>query len=153
MQHIEPYSDSEIDIATDQAMVTLLWSAGDRCDEEGNSLYPWDSKFSVSDFAPNQRVKMRELIAAFMTANLEALVRSGHTADAWGNIDKIEQIGHDYVLTTGGHGVGFWDRGLGELGDKLSDVCRAESHEWSLFTGEEHVDGIPGKLYCDELER
>ena len=35
-----------------------------------------------------------------------------------------EQIGHDLWLTRNGHGAGFWDRGLGELGDNLSDICR-----------------------------
>lgn len=35
-----------------------------------------------------------------------------------------EQLGHDLWLTRNGHGVGFWDRGLGTLGDTLSDLCR-----------------------------
>ena len=30
------------------------------------------------------------------------------------------QLGHDFLLTRNGHGVGFWDRGLGELGDILT---------------------------------
>jgi hypothetical protein len=152
MPHIEPYSDSEIDIATDQAMITLLWSAGDRTDEEGRGLYPWDSKFTVEDFADGQRDKMREIIAEFMTTNLDLLVRSGHNAGIENNIGRIGQIGHDYVLTSGGHGAGFWDRGLGELGDKLTEACKTPYREWYLYTGEERIDGVPGKLYCNELE-
>jgi hypothetical protein len=35
------------------------------------------------------------------------------------------QIGHDLWLTRNGHGVGFWDRGLGDRGDTLSEICRA----------------------------
>ena len=35
-----------------------------------------------------------------------------------------EQGGHDFWLTRNGHGAGFWDRGLGELGDKLSDAAK-----------------------------
>lgn len=35
-----------------------------------------------------------------------------------------EQIGHDFWLTRNGHGAGFWDRGHGELGDKLSDLAK-----------------------------
>lgn len=34
------------------------------------------------------------------------------------------QAGRDYWFTRNGHGVGFWDRGLGEVGDKLSDAAR-----------------------------
>ena len=31
-----------------------------------------------------------------------------------------ECLGHDLRMTAGGHGVGFWDRGLGDLGDRLT---------------------------------
>lgn len=34
-----------------------------------------------------------------------------------------EQAGRDFWFTRNGHGVGFWDRGLGEVGDKLSNAC------------------------------
>lgn len=36
-----------------------------------------------------------------------------------------EQLGHDFWLTRNGHGTGFWDRGLGEVGKKLSNVARS----------------------------
>ena len=42
-----------------------------------------------------------------------------------------EYFGPDYWLTRNGHGVGFWDRGLDDLGDRLTE--RAESE------GEKHV--------------
>jgi hypothetical protein len=32
--------------------------------------------------------------------------------------------GHDFWYTRNGHGVGFWDRGLGPVGDQLSDLAR-----------------------------
>lgn len=35
------------------------------------------------------------------------------------------QIGHDFWLTRNGHGAGFWDRGLGDVGDQLSEAARA----------------------------
>lgn len=34
-----------------------------------------------------------------------------------------EQAGHDFWLTRNGHGAGFWDRGLGEIGNKLTEAC------------------------------
>ncbi len=37
--------------------------------------------------------------------------------------DLWECLGHDLWLTSAGHGVGFWDRGLGELGDRLTKAC------------------------------
>jgi hypothetical protein len=35
-----------------------------------------------------------------------------------------EWFGHDLWLTRNRHGCGFWDRGLGELGDRLSEAAR-----------------------------
>jgi hypothetical protein len=32
----------------------------------------------------------------------------------------MESFGHDFWLTRNRHGAGFWDRGLGELGNQLS---------------------------------
>ena len=32
--------------------------------------------------------------------------------------------GHDFCLTRNGHGTGFWDRGLGVVGDRLSEAAR-----------------------------
>lgn len=33
-------------------------------------------------------------------------------------------IGHDFWLTRNGHGAGFWDRGLGELGEYLTAMSK-----------------------------
>ncbi|QGZ16410.1 hypothetical protein Hena1_02600 [Erwinia phage Hena1] len=33
--------------------------------------------------------------------------------------------GHDFWLTRNGHGAGFWDRGLGELGDRLTELSQS----------------------------
>ena len=35
----------------------------------------------------------------------------------------FDSAGHDFLLTRNGHGAGFWDRGLGEAGDKLTDMA------------------------------
>lgn len=36
---------------------------------------------------------------------------------------SIEQAGSDFWLTRNGHGTGFWDRGLGTVGEALTDLC------------------------------
>lgn len=33
--------------------------------------------------------------------------------------------GHDLWLTRSGHGAGYWDRGLGELGDRLTEAAKS----------------------------
>lgn len=40
---------------------------------------------------------------------------SGHT---WA------EFGHDFWLTRNGHGAGFWDRNLGDLGDELTELAK-----------------------------
>lgn len=153
MPEIHEYSAAEIDAATDQAMVTLLWQAGEAVDEQGEYLFTWDARYTPADFPDHQRAAMRRKLEAFMRANLEDLVRTGHVAGWANNMDRIEQIGHDYVLTTGHHGAGFWDRGHGAAGDALTAACHAESAEWYLSEADDWIGGEPGKVYCDELER
>lgn len=38
-----------------------------------------------------------------------------------------QRAGNDYWYTRNGHGTGFWDRGLGELGDQLAAAARYSS--------------------------
>ena len=35
-----------------------------------------------------------------------------------------EQAGHDFYLTREGHGAGFWDRGLGIVGEALTALSK-----------------------------
>lgn len=35
------------------------------------------------------------------------------------------QAGVDFWLTRNGHGAGFWDRGLGDVGNELTEAARA----------------------------
>jgi hypothetical protein len=46
------------------------------------------------------------------------------------------QAGHDFWLTRNGHGAGFWDRGLGDIGDRLSVAARAFG-EVNLYVGDD----------------
>lgn len=143
----EPYSQGEIDIATDQAMITLLWQAGDMTDDEGNITGKiWDEEYSVDDFHPSMRPAMRQLLASFMETYLADLLEAGLYAGWENRTENLARIGHDYVLTTGGHGAGFWDRGLGDVGDRLTEACHADRHEWSLY------ESADGTVWCPDLE-
>ena len=53
-----------------------------------------------------------------------------------------ECAGHDFWLTRAGHGVGFWDRGLGELGERLSKASRSFGECW-LYVSDD------GKIYTE----
>jgi hypothetical protein len=56
----------------------------------------------------------------------ERVIGDGSLADshrpAW-DYDEAA-AGRDFWYTRCGHGVGFWDRGLGDLGDKLSAIAK-----------------------------
>lgn len=53
---------------------------------------------------------------------------------------SYRDAGHDFWLTRNGHGAGFWDRGLGELGDRLTAEAKPYS-EANLYVGDD------GKVY------
>jgi hypothetical protein len=53
----------------------------------------------------------------------------------------LECAGHDFWLTRNGHGAGFWDRGLGELGEKLTKAAKT-------FGGCDLIVGDDGLVYC-----
>ena len=52
-----------------------------------------------------------------------------------------DQLGHDLWLTRNGHGAGFWDRGLGELGDALTEAAKRQGSR-DLYVGDD------GLIYC-----
>lgn len=71
--------------------------------------------------------------------------------EAW-----LFHFGLDVALTRNGHGTGFWDRGIGEAGDVLSDWARHLGTKGMIIPGEECTDmhGDPindwgGKFYAE----
>jgi len=53
------------------------------------------------------------------------------------NYDLWECLGHDLWLTSAGHGVGFWDRDLDELGDRLTVAC--EKSQKNAYLGDDQL--------------
>lgn len=58
----------------------------------------------------------------------------------WQSALSDAQAGHDFCLTRNGHGTGFWDRGLGALGEELSKACKPYGTQ-NLYRGDD------GNLY------
>ena len=104
---------------------TALWSS---TDEEGESL---DAVFSVDDFAQSAVDQAASDLDDFFEANEELIEESG-LSDS--------DVAHNFWLTRNRHGAGFWDRGLGKVGDELT----ANAHAY----GESDVyEGDDGQLY------
>jgi hypothetical protein len=89
----------------------------------------------ATDFAPETRRKILQDCAKFQSDNSELLnAVYEHETDA----RPEDHCGHDFWLTRCGHGAGFWDRGLGELGDRLSEKCgfRTEFDNINVYLGD-----------------
>lgn len=121
-----------LDKFLDAYITCALWSS------TGDNEEPLDRDYDADDLHPDTRKKMREDCEAFIAANaalLESIERRGR-----GDWTPDEQAGHDFWLTRNRHGVGFWDRGLGAVGDKLTEAAHAFG-ECDLYVGDD------GKLY------
>jgi hypothetical protein len=102
-------------------LVAALWSS---TDEHGA---PLDAVFTVDDVSPELLKESTEDVRDFVEANA-ALLDSSGLSD--------EQIGHYFWLTRHGHGAGFWDRGLGVVGEALSEACKPYG-EVCLYAGDD----------------
>jgi hypothetical protein len=98
-------------------MVCALWSS------TGDDGEPLDDAYGPDDIAPACRASMRETCADFIAANAADLAEycERMRSEQWSG---AERAGHDFWLTRNGHGAGFWDRGLGKLGDRLSAAAK-----------------------------
>ena len=92
------------------ALHALVWS---ETDDEGNPL-AW--QHTAADVKGGDRRAFYGQVRDF----LALCEREGVQLE---DLDP-GQVGHDFTLTRNGHGAGFWDRGLGERGDRLTDLCR-----------------------------
>lgn len=87
------------------------------------------------------RAQLANDCTEFVDYNLHLLVPFCEALGPWVGTDDRgycedpaeARAGHDFWLTRQGHGTGFWDRGLGEIGDKLTDACKSYGEAPMLF--------------------
>jgi hypothetical protein len=109
----------------------LFFTHNDRAEEDPEN----ESEFladSGRDLAPEALASMRADCEIFLVENRELVslaVEAGR---------DIGSCGHDFWLTRSGSGAGFWDRGLGKLGDDLSDAAR-KFGEVELYIGDDNL--------------
>jgi hypothetical protein len=95
--------------AADQYLETADWADAPR-DEDG------DEEETIG-FSGEAIKRAGEIVTGFINANAATIKASGLSGS---------QVGQDLWLTQNHHGTGFWDRGLGELGDELTKAAHAE---------------------------
>lgn len=100
-------------------LIAALWSSTDAKGEPLGSIY------SLDDVSTEALSKALEDCTEFIQ-------RCGPRLRPL----EPEQVGHDFWLTRNGHGAGFWDRGLGVLGELLSEAARSFG-ECELYVGDD----------------
>lgn len=127
---------TQIDAFTRGYIGAALWSTMDNSDPDTGGD-PLDKNYGIEDLAPSTLAQMKADAEAFQKAEAKDLKESGLSdSDA----------GYDFWLTREGHGTGFWDRGLGDVGERLSKAAKAYG-EFDLYVGDD------GKIYAGGYER
>jgi hypothetical protein len=90
-----------------QYLETALWSS---VDGDGNEL---DRNFSINDVDLDSLKRTIKICLEFICEAEDQSLLVGVDYDT---------AGHDFWLTRNGHGAGFWDRGLGEQGERLTEL-------------------------------
>lgn len=106
-----------------------LWSSDDEYNE---SL---DSNYSICDIEPESLELIIEECKEFQNDWANAL---NQYCELYQHPEYtgMALAGHDYWLTRNGHGAGFWDRGIGEIGDILTKACQYQ--ERVLYIGDDN---------------
>ena len=106
-----------------------LWSSTDESTPSGGE--PMDQNYSADDIADEAKAKMTADCEAFMDANAEAL-KDYPARDA----------GHDFWLTRGHAGAGFW-----EVDHGTEDQCKILTDAAHAFGESDLYVGDDGKIY------
>lgn len=122
-----------------QAYITCaLWSSNDIDDT------PLDYNFSEDDFAEITLAQIKRDCKVFQEENKVLLSKAYELRKDTDEERKAytqAQAGHDFWLTRNGHGAGFWDRGLGDIGRTLTKQCE-KYPQIDLYVGDD------GKIYA-----
>jgi hypothetical protein len=108
-------------------MVALLFGEMDmdREDENDDSSLQ-DNGYSVHDFSAKAAKALTHEAVEFYWRNrrtLRAAYALQPPCEYGDNAYTPERAGHDFYFNQAGHGVGYWSRDLGDIGDALSEAC------------------------------
>lgn len=136
-------SGNECEAVYDAYVTAQLWTGtinwmsgtnefGGECINSDGGL---DDYASDGDLNTEQLASMRSDVDSFIEM-IEPYLGYWETPETVNNGERFdaEQLGHDFSLTRNHHGAGFWDRGLGALGDWLTRC--AQSFGESSLSGE-----------------
>lgn len=124
---VTPYTRAEYDAMLAAYKECALWaSAADcpKCEGERDDCEICGGRGDVEGLegfalAAETRATMHDELADWL-ASLPDMLRVEMHARM-----EPSQVGHDFWLTRNGHGAGFWDRGYGPLGNRLTETCKS----------------------------
>ncbi|MFC8797281.1 hypothetical protein ACFT2C_06085 [Promicromonospora sp. NPDC057138] len=115
--------DQQVDDAIWAYTNAALWTDGDHIEQRTDG-----GSWSPDDLDPASRATLEHEVRRFLTVHRESIAQAREAVAGYDGA----QIGHDLWLTRNGHGTGFWDRGLGDAGDHLSDAVRGHTVDLSV---------------------
>jgi hypothetical protein len=118
-------------------LTAALWSSTDTLPESRDEHGDGETvSLDSYDWAEGEAEKLHADCKDFIKSNAADLLAYKEQKSHAPEYDSFECAGHDFWLTRHGHGVGFWDRGLGELGERLSKASKTYS-EVDLYLGDD----------------
>ena len=109
-----------LDPFTEAYLECALWSS---VDDNGA---PLDDSYGIEDLSAAVLASAVADCVAFQQDNASDLAQAG----------TAERCGHYFWLTRNGHGAGFWDRCLGEVGERLTKASKTYGSV-DLYAGED----------------
>lgn len=82
----------------------------------------WADKPDDSDaceLTKDARATLIKHAEEFISKNSKLITTAVYSIDGY----PYSHAGHDLWLTQRGHGAGYWDRGLSDIGDELTRLC------------------------------
>jgi hypothetical protein len=121
-----------IEIMVRHYLIAALWASTD------NAGNPLDDTCDDSDWHPSAIARANADCAAFIAQAQQLLPYLPDSYGAHPDCGRVHPayaaLGHDLWLTRNHHGAGFWDRGLGAVGEKLTGLAH-EMGECDAYIG------------------
>jgi hypothetical protein len=125
-------------------LVAALWSStiGEGSEEEPGERDgdPFDKHFSVSDFSEEALEVLRAHAFSFW-CRMWYYVNAETPANCHSETTPAHMAGHDFWLTSNGHGAGFWDGDWPTYGEQLTKLSKCYP-EINLYITPENQVGV-----------
>lgn len=108
----------QLDLFVNHFIHCLLWSETD-----SNTDTPLDQDYNEADVSAESRTLITRDCSMFLHL-ADTLIRQSIGIGDYIGVNVWEYSAHDFCLTRNGHGAGFWDRNLGELGKQLTAISK-----------------------------